>query len=317
MNLRTSQPAGTLVLRGGAIGDFIVTLPLLESLRCAFPDQPLDLVAHPAIASIAVASGLADAVHSIESAGLAPFFARDTELSPEWSHRFRGAARLISLVHDPDAVLAENVRRAGACSWIPGPHRPVDGGGSAARQLAEPIDRALGLASGNPADFRLRLARAAYDEAEAFLVRSPWIAIHPGSGSPRKNWSVGHWIELAQTLITRRTNLRVLMVGGEADHAALRAIEAAFPPDRITVVEQAPLPRVAALLAACESFVGHDSGIAHLAASTGIPCVLLFGPSDATVWSPPQPRVRTILAPAGCLDRLSVATVVEEIGAAT
>ncbi len=305
------------MLRGGAIGDFIVTLPLLESLRRAFPDEPLELVAHPTIASIAVAGGLAHVVHSIESAGLAPFFARDTELPTEWSDRFRGAARLISFVHDPDQVLAANIRRTGAQTWVQGPHRPIDGGASAARQLAEPIERTLGLAPGNPADFRLRLDCAAHDAAEVFLVRAPWIAIHPGSGSPRKNWPVQCWIELARTLLRRRANLRLLIVGGEADRAALRTLADALPADRILILEDAPLPRVAALLAACERFLGHDSGIAHLAASTGIPCLLLFGPSDAAVWSPPQPRVRTTLAPEGCLDRLSVARVLDEIAAVT
>lgn len=306
---------GTLVLRGGAIGDFIVTLPLLESLRRAFPDEPLELGAHPAIASLAVAGGLADAVHPIESAGLAPFFAPEAELPAEWSERFHGAARLISFLHDPGDVLQTNIRRTGATSWIQGPHRPVDGGGPAARQLAASIERALGLAPGNPADFRLRLDCAAHDEAESFLVRAPWIAMHPGSGSPRKNWPVERWIETAQTLLAQRTNLRLLILAGEADRAALRAMEATLPHERIWIVDHAPLPRVAALLAASESFLGHDSGIAHLAASAGIPCVLLFGPSDASVWSPPQPRVRTIQSPDGILDRLPVERVLDEIAA--
>ena len=317
MNLRVSRPAGTLVLRGGAIGDFVATLPLLESLRRAFPAEPLELVAHPAIASLALAGGLADSVHSIESAGLAPFFAPDAELPADWSERFQGAARLISFLHDPDQVFAANIRRTGARSWIQGPHRPADGGGLAARQLAAPIENVLGLKPGNPADFRLHLDCAAHHEAESFLVGASWTAIHPGSGSPRKNWPVESWIAVAQTLLERRPNLRLLILGGEADHAAIRAMEAGLPDDRIRIVEHAPLPRVAALLAACDGFLGHDSGIAHLAASIGIRCVLLFGPSDATVWSPPQPRVRTIRAPDGLLDRLPVARVLEEIEFAT
>ena len=139
--------------------------------------------------------------------------------------------------------------------------------------------------------------------------------MHPGSGSPRKNWPVERWIETAQTLLTRRTNLRLLILAGEADRAARRAMDATLPHERIWIVDHAPLPRVAALLAACESFLGHDSGIAHLAASAGIPCVLLFGPSDASVWSPPQPRVRTIQSPDGILDRLPVEQVLDEIAA--
>ena len=83
-----ASKTGALVLRGGAVGDFVVTLPLLDSLRRAFPGERLELAAHPAPAALALASGLADVVHSIESAGLAPFFARDGSLPSEWCDRF-------------------------------------------------------------------------------------------------------------------------------------------------------------------------------------------------------------------------------------
>lgn len=302
-------------MRGGAIGDFIVTLPLLDSLRRAFPAEPLELIAHPAVASLAVAGGLADAVHSIESGTLAPFFAPNADLPLDWSERFGRTTRVISFLHDPEGILATNILRAGASSWIQGPHRPIDGGGPAARQLAAPIERALGIPPGNPADFRLQLDCAAREEAEALLLHAPWIAIHPGSGSPRKNWPVERWIEVAQTLLTQRSNLRFLILGGETDHAAIRALETALPRHSIRILERAPLPQVAALLAGCERFLGHDSGIAHLAASTGIPCLLLFGPSDSTVWSPPQPRVHAILSPTGASVWASVREVLDAISA--
>ena len=308
--------AGTLVLRGGAVGDFVVTLPLLNALRCAFPNEALDLVAHPAIASIASAVGLADAVHSIESASLSPFFSRNAPLPVDWSERFRAAARVISFLHDPDGVLVENVRRAGANSWVAGPPRPIDGGGLAARQLAQPIERALGLSPGDPASFRLKLDCTAHEEAELSLVQAPWIALHPGSGSPRKNWPVARWIEVAQGLVEQRPNLRFVIIGGEADRAALQSIGGALAPGRIRIMEGAPLPQVAAWIAACEMFLGHDTGISHLAAATGIPCVLLFGPSDASVWLPPQPRVRKLQPATGVIGDISVERVLTAIAAA-
>ncbi|OAI41781.1 hypothetical protein AYO41_01470 [Verrucomicrobia bacterium SCGC AG-212-E04] len=304
------------MLRGGAIGDFVVTLPLLDSLRRAFPDEQLELVAHASIASLAVAGGLADAIHPIDSADFAPFFAHSAELPAHWSERFRRAARVISFLHDPGEVLAANIRRSGAASWMQGPHRPADGGGLAARQFAAPIEHALGLTPGNPAEFRLRLDCAAHEEAEMDLVDSRWIAIHPGSGSPRKNWPVARWIEVANSLLAGRKELRLLFVGGEADGLAIREIEQALPRQRIRILENAPLPVVAARIASCERFLGHDSGISHLAASTGIPCLLLFGPSDATVWSPPQPQVRIIPSPGGHLGELPVTLVLAALASA-
>jgi heptosyltransferase-3 len=42
------------------------------------------------------------------------------------------------------------------------------------------------------------------------------------------------------------------------------------------------------------AFLGHDSGISHLAAACGVPSLLLFGPTDPAVWAPPQPWVRIL-----------------------
>ena len=280
-------------------------------MRDAYPDKRLELIANPSPASLALSAGLADAVHSVESAGFAPFFTPNGELPGEWRERFRGAGRVISFLHDPDGILEENARRAGANSWISGPHRPQDGRGLAARQFAEPIERALGLAASDPSAFRLQLDCAAHEEAELILQRAPWIAVHPGSGSLQKNWPADRWSELGVALLRQRSNLRLLLLGGEADTAAIAAISQSLPPERVRVVEHAPLPRVAALMAACDLFLGHDSGISHLAAATGIPAVLLFGPSDPAVWAPPQPRVRIIRAAGGVMSALDVATVMK------
>jgi ADP-heptose:LPS heptosyltransferase len=46
------------------------------------------------------------------------------------------------------------------------------------------------------------------------------------------------------------------------------------------------LERTKALLSGASLFVGNDSGPAHIAAAFGVPCVVLFGPSDAVIWSP-------------------------------
>ena len=166
---------------------------------------------------------------------------------------------------------------------------------------------------GDPAAFRLQLDCAAHEEAELILQRAPWLAIHPGSGSAQKNWPVSRWTELALELLRQRPNLRLLLLGGEADTVAVSSLSRGLPPERILVVQHAQLPRVAALIAACDLFLGHDSGIAHLAAANGIPCLLLFGPSDPSVWTPPQPRVRMLRAANGLMPSIRVDEVLERL----
>ena len=72
-----------LVIRGGAIGDFILTLPAIAALRKNFPDAYLEVLGYPHIAQLALAGGLVDRVESIGARALAGFFARGGELAEE------------------------------------------------------------------------------------------------------------------------------------------------------------------------------------------------------------------------------------------
>jgi hypothetical protein len=142
----------------------------------------------------------------------------------------------------------------------------------AARHYCEPL-RALGLETD---DFRSRIRHP--------ITRSATIAVHPGSGSARKNWPLDRWRALLEQL-----DAPLLIVGGEVDEQALHALSSFGE-----VCVSRPLPEVATRLAACRGFIGHDSGISHLAAAVGTPCLLLFGPTDPEMWAPPGAHVRVV-----------------------
>ena len=88
--------ASILVIRGGAIGDFILTLPVLAALRRQFPEARLEVLGYPHIAQLALAAGLADDLRSIEAAALAGFFARGGILDPALQDYFARFAIIIS-----------------------------------------------------------------------------------------------------------------------------------------------------------------------------------------------------------------------------
>ena len=66
-----------------------------------------------------------------------------------------------------------------------------------------------------------------------------------------------------------------------------------------------PLPTLAALLARCAAYFGHDTGISHIAAAAGTPSTLLFGPTDPATWAPQGAHVRVISAAGGNLAALA------------
>ena len=74
-----------------------------------------------------------------------------------------------------------------------------------------------------------------------------------------------------------------------------------------------PLPELAAVLSRCRLFLGHDSGVSHLVAAVGTPCVLLFGPTDPAMWAPPGDHVR-VLRRGPILDTISVDDVLAAVG---
>src|SRR6266542_1841831 len=121
-----------LVIRGGAIGDFILTLPALKALREAYPD------AH--IAALAENRFYAQVVRSIEYGLLSGFFATNSELSAELAGYFANFDLIISYLYDPDCIFENNLRRCGVENLLCGPGKIVEAGGHAARQLARPIE---------------------------------------------------------------------------------------------------------------------------------------------------------------------------------
>ncbi|MBE7213368.1 MAG: hypothetical protein INR65_20320, partial [Gluconacetobacter diazotrophicus] len=165
--------------------------------------------------------------------------------------------------------------------------------------------------------------------ADEFFARAgagdrarPLVAVHPGSGGERKNWPLDRWQALGLELLARpaATRPRLLLVGGEADVKTLATLRAAWrgagAADDVLVAENLPLPALAALLARCDRFLGHDSGISHLAAAVGAPCVLLFGPTDPDIWAPPYPAVQVVRAPDGFMGSLDLETVRAAVDAA-
>jgi ADP-heptose:LPS heptosyltransferase len=301
-----------LVIRGGAIGDFILTLPALAALRGQFPQAHLEVLGYPHIAQLALAGGLVDRVQSIEAGALAGFFARDGELVENLVDYFSEFDLIVSYLYDPDRIFEGNVGLCTGAQFIVGPHRAEDGTRlHATRVYLKPLER-LAIFDADPIP-RLALS----PRSPLMNVQPPakdLLAVHPGSGSERKNWPEAKWAELLQELMST-TNHDLLLVGGEAEGERLRRLAAGLPPARGRVAQSLPLAELAHLLAGCRGFVGHDSGISHLAAAVGLPGLVLWGDTAEEVWRPPSQKVIVMRHPAGlaCLPVAEVAARLRSI----
>jgi len=117
-------------------------------------------------------------------------------------------------------------------------------------------------------------------------VASPYAVIHPVASTPEKTWPAESFLELA----------------GDIAAAGLEPVFIAGPDDDLKpfqawrTIAGAPLNEVAGLMRCARLFVGNDSGPAHLAAAFGVPQVVIFGPSDAEIWSPWRTRSAVLKA---------------------
>ena len=159
-----------LVIRGGAIGDFILTLPTLKALRGAYPHAHIEILGYKHIAVLAENRFYAQAIRSIEYEALASFFAKNSKLPAELANYFASFDLIISYLYDPDGIFENNLRRCGVENLIHGPAK-VDDREHAARQLARPLEE-LGLRA---SDFTPRIYHSKENRkfAEDFLRGMP------------------------------------------------------------------------------------------------------------------------------------------------
>jgi lipopolysaccharide heptosyltransferase III len=102
------------------------------------------------------------------------------------------------------------------------------------------------------------------------------IVIQPFSGSPRKNWPLARFEDLA-----RRLRAPVEWVAGpEESLAGAKRMD--------------DLWELATYIARASGYIGNDSGITHLAAATGVPTIALFGETDPRVWAPKAENVTAV-----------------------
>lgn len=314
-----------LFIRGGAIGDFLLTLPAVALVKERWPDARIEVLGYPAIAELGHQRGYFEAVRSMDQAGLTGFFIPDNILDPDWMDYFGSFDLIVSYLFDPDGLFRANLEKCGPGQILSISPKVIEGR-PAAYHLAEPLKKLeLSLAS---AHAKINPTTADQAAAEAWLdqqkidrkepKKGDLLIAHPGSGSAAKNWTVPAWQSLLSTWLQAQPDRKAVLVGGEAEGDRLSRLRQALPEEtqtRLAVAENLPLPVVAALLQSADRFLGHDSGISHLAAAVDTPTLALFGPTDSTTWAPQGKRVDIIAHELGAIGAIQASEVLERLEA--
>lgn len=263
------------VIRHGALGDFILTLPMLQ---CLFETGQLSLACSPAHLAL-LPDGLIPC-NRIDSNGLDIASIYTDTPSSNASAFIHGA--IVHLFRKHDQVFEERLIKHGADKIIWHEPRPVSPPHASIRMIQE--------AELTPPDNLLETAflHRGCDRGDAL-----WI--HSGSGSPNKNIAPETWAGLAADFLAdNKTGLVVSF--GEADLELIPSFKAAFASAALpfTPVICPPLRRLRHLLSTRAAFFwGADTGVTHLAAALGIPTTALFTTTNPDIWRPCG-NVRTV-----------------------
>ena len=247
--------ARVAVIRIRSLGECVLTTPALSLLHAYRPDLSIGVVVedrfrgvfehHPAVEAI-----LVDSVRGWR---------------PEMVLNFHGGTRSTLMTMGSGARIragfghhlgaqAYNVRIPRA-QEILGEERPV--------HTAEHLASAM-FYLGVP---RVEIPRASLYASDGRAEQGEYVVMHPFASAPDKAWPVARFVEVAE-----RVGARMIVLAGPQDDVG--------PFARFRVYRGASLDTVKRLLRDASLFIGNDSGPAHMAAAFGLPCVVLFGPTN-------------------------------------
>jgi heptosyltransferase-2 len=285
------------------IGDVVMTLPAVASVRNSFPRARISVLAKPWVAEVYRLSPDVDEVIPFEEPGRHAGVAGKLRLAGD----LRGCgfdcaillqnaieAAIIALLagipiragYNSDArglLLTHSVRRTKAVRRVHQTDYYVE------------MVRALGCA---PADrnVRLRPGKDYGEIAEKLFARfgldaaRPRIGIAPGAAyGPAKMWFPERFASVADRLIDG-TGAQGLLFGSAGDRESTAAVQKNARHPLIDIAGETDLKEAIALISRCDLFLSNDSGLMHVAGALGVPTVAIFGSTDPAATSPAGER---------------------------
>lgn len=279
-----------LIIHQGALGDFLMAIPVFEGLHVLWPDVLIDFCCRSEYAVLLANRSYFGNAYSADSCMPLSLYHealwRNSKLNPCFEHS-RG---ILFFGQERSRVVAGRLQQLVSCpvywliSFPPSElMRPVS------RYLLDQLER-LGLKV-EYVPPRLRTPATEKEAVRKWIAEQGWnrrpspIVIHPGSGGRAKIWPLSRWWSLMSWLCSAYDHPIVMVLGQADSHLKPFALEAE---ERfgVRVLENVMLQRLAALIGQSRLYVGNDSGVSHLAAAVGIRAVVIFGPTLPDIWAP-------------------------------
>jgi lipopolysaccharide heptosyltransferase I len=292
-----------LISRLSAVGDCVLTLPLANAVRQAFPKAFIGWVTQGGPASLLEGHPAIDQVIPVKKGWLG---------SPADVAQLR---RTLKSLEFDIALDPQSLTKSALAAWLSGAPRRIGLARPVGRELAPLLNnqtvapnathvvdrqlellRPLGVEVG-PGRFDLPLRPEARAFAQDFLcashLQNGYAAINPGAGWDSRLWPPERFGQTARFLGEAYRLPSAVVWSGPREKEWAETIVARSAGHAV-LAPATTLPQLAALLRDARLFVGSDTGPMHIAAAVGTRCVSLHGPTQPQVSGPYGPGHQTV-----------------------
>jgi heptosyltransferase-2 len=262
-----------LVCRLSALGDIVLSIPVFETLRRAYPSAHLALLSREPFGRIARALATLDEVllWSGPGANLPPL-AREREWDLVVDLSATGRSRRLLR-----AVRARRVLRARKETLRRFARVKLRAFGAGKLDISKAADRLHAALA--PLGLRERTC------VPRFTLPPPPaggpVLVAPGGGRAAKKWPEERFIEVSRHLVERGE--RVLLVGSQEERDLLERIRSALPHGCAEAHSGLSLEELPEIVARCPVALTNDSALLHVAEACGAKVVALFGPTHPSL----------------------------------
>ncbi|MFC0166857.1 lipopolysaccharide heptosyltransferase II [Pseudoduganella danionis] len=286
----------TLVISPNWIGDAVMAQPLLQLLKAAHPERPIDVLAPPAVSP--VWRQMQEVAEVLET----PFRHGALQLKERWKY-----ARLLRQRGYADAYVLPNTIKYALIPWLAGIAQRVGYKGESRYGLINLMHHdetpprpmvAFYAALGAPVLAQQSAAtRAALpkprmqvsaEQRQAVCTRlgidavRPVLALAPGAEfGGAKRWPASHFAGLARAVVAQQPATQVILLGSPKDKEACIEVASQLAGAQVfNLAGATSLAEAIALIAVSSAVVANDSGLLHIASALNRPVVALYGPTD-------------------------------------
>ncbi|NIP37520.1 MAG: glycosyltransferase family 9 protein [Candidatus Dadabacteria bacterium] len=280
-----------LLIRRGALGDTIVTLPLIRILKKKYADCRIEVIGDRNYWSVALPNYI-DNITPSESKYINSLYLENS-LDSEIAEYYKNFDLILGFLIDREGTIERHFREIGMDNcYFKDPF--TENTKTHIVEYTTSILSDVGIDYDEDITPKIDIDKSGARYAEALIARlgshESLISINPRTYGIKgldiyKFIELGRWVE-------NELKGQAIWILGPVEEENVKILESSF--DRDSIVYENDIKKAAAIISATDFYVGCDTGITHLAAATGVNTISIFGPTNPDIWGSLGKNVKII-----------------------